>query len=286
MKKLIPLIGILVIALTMSGCSAKEYEVSYILESGATAVKVIVASDDTLDEPFAPVLLGYEFGGWYNENTFIELYDFNNIVTKDFTLYAKWTVVIVAEIDIPEEGVIDLTSLPYYSYLDSSNPVVTITIAGIGEMKLELFGAVAPNTVNNFINYILDNDYIGSTFHRVIEDFMIQGGMVNSSNCVINGDFNNNGFTNDLSHDRGVISMARTNIMNSATSQFFIVHQDSYFLDGAYATFGGLISGFNVLDYIALVATNYSDAPLTSITIESITIELNGYVAQDPVCAN
>ena len=153
-------------------------------------------------------------------------------------------------------------------------------------MRLELFPSVAPNTVNNFIMYIENGDFTNNSFHRIIENFMIQGGDTSSTTCPINGDFEENGVTNDLSHNRGVISMARTFVMNSATSQFFIVHNDSTFLDGSYATFGGLVDGFNVLDYIAGVSTNTSNAPLETVVIESITVDLNGYVLIDPVCAN
>ncbi len=183
------------------------------------------------------------------------------------------------------EDTIDYESLPYFLYINETNPVVTITIKDVGEMKLQLFPDVAPNTVNNFINYIQNNSYDGSTFHRVIEDFMIQGGIVSNTSCPIFGDFSSNGFTNDLSHDRGVISMARTSIKNSATSQFFIVHQASTFLDGQYASFGGLISGFDILDIIAEVQTNGADTPINNIIIESITIKLNGYTFSETICA-
>ncbi|MBI9010487.1 MAG: peptidylprolyl isomerase [Tenericutes bacterium] len=180
---------------------------------------------------------------------------------------------------------VDLTTLPYASYLSDDNPVVTIKVNGVGEMKLQLFPDVAKNTVNNFIVYIQDKDYSGSTFHRIIEDFMIQGGIVSETNCSIKGEFSSNGVSNNLSHSRGVISMARTTIKNSATSQFFIVHEDSSFLDGNYAAFGGLISGFSILDELAVVATNSSDTPVSEIVIQSITVDLNGYTIDDVVCS-
>lgn len=225
---------------------------------------------------------GYTFEGWFLESTFEHEVTTVTGTSENQTVYVQFTK---NPIVIPTEGDIDLTLLPYYEYLSSQNPVVTITVESIGVMTLELFPSVAQNTVDNFIGYIQNNSYSGSAFHRVIEDFMIQGGIVESRTCPISGDFSTNGFTNDLLHYRGVISMARTNDPDSATSQFFIVHKDSFFLDGSYATFGGLTSGFNVLDYIASVSTNYMDAPLSTIVIESITIELNGYEVQTVVCA-
>ena len=181
---------------------------------------------------------------------------------------------------------VDLSALPYYSYLSDTNPVVTITVEGIGEMQLQLFPDVAKNTVDNFISYIQEESYSDSTFHRIIEDFMIQGGIISDTGCSIKGEFSSNGVTNDLSHYRGVISMARTSVKDSATSQFFIVHNNSSFLDGDYAGFGGLISGFNVLDDLASISTGYGDAPTEEVVIESITIELNGYTVDEVICAD
>ena len=185
---------------------------------------------------------------------------------------------------------VDLTALPYYSYLSDTNPVVTITVKDVGVLKLQLFPDVAGNTVNNFIHYIQNKSYSNSTFHRVIEDFMIQGGIVSDTGCAIRGEFSSNGVSNDLSHYRGVISMARTTVKNSATSQFFIVHIDSdknrISLDGNYAAFGGLISGFDILDDIAGVLTGLYDAPIQDVVIKSITIDLNGYTVDYVVCVN
>lgn len=179
---------------------------------------------------------------------------------------------------------VDLSTLPYYSYLSENNPVVTITIKDVGVMKLQLFPEVAKNTVDNFINYTQDNSYSNSTFHRIIEGFMIQGGIVSDTGCSIEGEFSLNGVPNDLSHYRGVISMARTTVMDSATSQFFIVHEISDFLDGEYAAFGGLISGFDILDAIATVSTGYGNSPVTAVVIQSVTVELNGYTADETAC--
>lgn len=170
-----------------------------------------------------------------------------------------------------------LITLEYYDYLDDNNPVITIDVKDIGIMEVQLFPDVAPLTVANIVSYIEDEAYSNSSFHRVIYDFMIQGGEVENDKAPIDGEFLANGINNPLKHTRGVISMARTNVPNSATSQFYIVHKASHWLDGQYAGFGGLISGFEVLDTIAKVETNNSDAPTSEIVIKSITIELNGY---------
>lgn len=177
------------------------------------------------------------------------------------------------------------TFLPYYSYLKNDNPVITITVKDFGVMEAHLFPRVAPNTVNNFIDYVTNKLYNGSEFHRIIKNFMIQGGAVENTNKPIEGEFSSNDFNNPLNHLRGVLSMARTNIANSATSQFFIIHEQSQWLDGEYATFGGLIEGFEVLDQIANVITVWPDAPLEKVVIESITIELNGYKPKKVVYA-
>ncbi len=181
---------------------------------------------------------------------------------------------------------VDLSALPYYSYLSDTNPVVTITVKDVGVMQLQLFPEVAKNTVDNFISYIQEGSYSDSTFHRIIKDFMVQGGIVSDTGCPIKGEFSSNGVTNNLSHYRGILSMARTSVKDSATSQFFIVHKVSSFLDVNYAAFGGLISGFIVLDALASVPTGTGDAPIEEIVIESITIELNGYTVDEVICAD
>lgn len=282
MKKMIGLLFILTILLT--GCSNDDtlsYTVLFERNNETTLNGVKLVDDGGyIDSPDDPIYEGNIFSGWYTEESLTNLYTFGSEITGDFTLYAKWT---------PSEGVeedIDLTTLPYYDYLSETNPVITIEVQDFGTMVLELFPDVAPNTVNNYIMYIENGAFSGNTFHRVIEDFMIQGGNTYSTICPIEGDFLANGVDNDLSHYRGTISMARTSFMNSATSQFFIVHADSTFLDGNYATYGGLVSGFDILDEIAVVDTDVVDRPLTTITISSITVDLNGYVAVDPICAD
>ena len=141
--------------------------------------------------------------------------------------------------------------------------------------RVRLFPEVAPETVKNFKKLVSEKFYDGLIFHRVIEDFMIQGGGMDKDyykkdSATINGEFTENDFENNLKHVRGVISMARTNEPNSASSQFFIVHKDSSHLDGKYAGFGYTVAGLDVVDAIATVATNYNDYPKTDVVITSI----------------
>ena len=144
-----------------------------------------------------------------------------------------------------------------------------------GIMIVKLYPGIAPITVENFKKLVSDKFYDGLIFHRVIKNFMIQGGDpqgtgLGGSKNTIKGEFKSNGVNNDLSHTRGVISMARSGNPNSASSQFFIVHKDSTYLDGNYAAFGKVIAGMDVVDKIAEVETNDNDKPLKNQTIESI----------------
>lgn len=191
-----------------------------------------------------------------------------------------------SDVPIEEEPIeIDLSTLIYFEYLSNDNPVITIKVKNYGIMKAQLFGDIAPNTVNNFIDYIQNQKFSNNAFHRIIKGFMIQGGNMSDANPPISGDFLSNGFDNPLKHSRGVLSMARTNNKNSATSQFFIMHDKAYYLDGNYAGFGGLISGFNVLDSIANVPTR-NDAPTDAVLIESIEIDLKGYEVLEVIYFN
>ncbi|MBR3994452.1 MAG: peptidylprolyl isomerase [Clostridia bacterium] len=154
----------------------------------------------------------------------------------------------------------------------------TITMENGGVMVLELYPEKAPITVENFKALADKGFYNGLIFHRVISGFMIQGGCPEGTGMggpgyTIKGEFSSNGVKNDLKHTRGVISMARTNVPDSAGSQFFIMHEDAPYLDGQYAAFGKMTSGFDVLDEIANVKTNFSDKPLYDQKIESIEVE-------------
>ena len=156
-----------------------------------------------------------------------------------------------------------------------------------GTIILELFPNEAPGTVANFEKLANSEFYDGLTFHRVIPNFMIQGGCPNangtgSSDNTIVGEFSANGYDNDIKHLRGVISMARTNVMDSASSQFFIMHADGTFLDGQYAAFGAVTEGMDVVDEIARVKTNMQDRPLRDQKIMSITVETFGETYPEP----
>ena len=164
-----------------------------------------------------------------------------------------------------------------------TNPIIKINVKDLGSMTAELYPQKAPITVANFIKLAKQGFYEGLIFHRVIREFMIQGGGytedMQDTNCdSIRGEFKANGFSaNDIKHTRGVLSMARTNVPNSASSQFFVMHKDSPHLDGMYAAFGKLTDGFDVLDAIANTETgNYGwymqDVPTTPIVIESIEV--------------
>ena len=162
------------------------------------------------------------------------------------------------------------------------NPVVTIEMENGGIIKAELYPEYAPNTVNNFISLINKNFYDGVIFHRVIKGFMIQGGDplgqgTGGPGYRIKGEFTHNGFSqNTLKHSRGVLSMARSMMKDSAGSQFFIMHQDSPHLDGEYAAFGKVTEGMEVVDAIADTKTNYSDKPLEEQKMKKVTVETFG----------
>ena len=151
--------------------------------------------------------------------------------------------------------------------MENKNPIVTIEMENGDKMVAELYPHIAPNTVNNFISLVKDGYYDGIIFHRVIKGFMIQGGCPNGNGMggpgySIAGEFSSNGFTNNLKHEKGVLSMARTMQPNSAGSQFFIMHARAPHLDGEYAAFGRVIEGLDVVDKIASVRVNRMDKQL------------------------
>ena len=167
------------------------------------------------------------------------------------------------------------------------NPIVTLNTTQ-GTIKLELYPSYAPNTVNNFISLVKKGFYDGLIFHRVIENFMIQGGDpqgvgIGGPGYSIKGEFISNGFKiNTLRHERGVLSMARASSPNSAGSQFFIMHKDGFFLDGQYAAFGKVTEGIEVVDKIASTRTDYGDRPFEDQKIISATVETFGDSYPEP----
>lgn len=168
-----------------------------------------------------------------------------------------------------------------------ANPVVTIIMENGDVMKAELYPEVAPNTVNNFISLVKKGYYDGLIFHRVIRGFMIQGGCPQGTGMggpgySIKGEFSQNGFKNDLKHTEGVLSMARSMMPNSAGSQFFIMHKDAPHLDGAYAAFGKVTEGMDVVNKIAEERTDYSDRPLKTQKIKFMTVDTFGVEYPEP----
>ncbi len=162
-----------------------------------------------------------------------------------------------------------------------SNPIVTIEMENGGVMKAELFPEAAPNTVNNFISLVRSGFYDGTVFHRVIPGFMIQGGDPEGSGMggpgyCIKGEFAQNGFQNDLVHERGVLSMARAMDPDSAGSQFFIMVDAAPHLDGGYAAFGRVVEGMDTADAIVSVKRDYSDRPKKDQRMKKVTVDTRG----------
>lgn len=156
--------------------------------------------------------------------------------------------------------------------------MIVLDVKDFGEIKIELNRVEAPNTCANFTQLVKEGFYDGLTFHRIIKGFMIQGGDpegigIGGPGYCIKGEFKDNGFSNSLSHRRGVISMARAMDNDSAGSQFFICDKDDLFLDGKYAAFGKVISGMEVVDKIASVKKNADDKPLKDVIILKATAE-------------
>ena len=165
--------------------------------------------------------------------------------------------------------------------MENKNPIVTIEMENGKKIVAELYPHIAPNTVKNFVTLVNQGFYNGVGFHRVIEGFMIQGGCPNGNGMggpgySIKGEFRGNGFTNNLKHEGGVLSMARTMAPNSAGSQFFIMHKNSPHLDGQYAAFGRVIEGMDVVNEIATTATDRADKPKTPQVMKNVTVETFG----------
>ena len=179
-----------------------------------------------------------------------------------------------------------LKPAPFDPIVDGEKVTVVMKIKDMGAITLELYADLAPKTVENFLKYVNEDFYDGLTFHRVIENFMIQGGDPTgtgqglASLPTIKGEFESNGFTNNLAFDRGIIGMARAKHPDSASTQFFICHQKSYHLNGEYAAFGRVIDGMDVVDMIATCEKDpeivddkgNKYAPLEKVIIERIYV--------------
>ncbi len=175
----------------------------------------------------------------------------------------------------------------YAEDMEKKNPIVTLEISELGDIEIELYPEVAPNTVRNFISLVEEGYYDGIIFHRVIPGFMVQGGDPTGTGTggpgyAIKGEFLQNGFPNQLKHDRGVISMARTSAPNSAGSQFFIMVEKSPHLDGAYAGFGQVVKGMEIVDLIVQAERNSMDKPLDDQKITKATVETFGVEYPEP----
>lgn len=170
----------------------------------------------------------------------------------------------------------------------AKNPIVKFEMNDGSIFEAELYPEIAPNTVNNFISLVKKGFYDGLIFHRVIKGFMIQGGDPQGTGMggpgySIKGEFSNNGFTNDLKHTPGVLSMARAMDPDSAGSQFFIMHETSPHLDGSYAAFGKVVNGLDVINTIADVRTDWNDRPMEDQLIKSVTVDTFGVEYDEPV---
>ena len=169
----------------------------------------------------------------------------------------------------------------------AQNPIVTIEMENGDIIKAELYPEIAPNTVKNFISLVKKGYYDGLIFHRVINGFMIQGGCPDGTGMggpgySIKGEFAQNSFANDLKHTEGVLSMARSMMPDSAGSQFFIMHKNAPHLDGAYAAFGKVIEGQDIVNKIATTQTDYSDRPLKKQIMKKVTVDTFGVDYEEP----
>ena len=172
-----------------------------------------------------------------------------------------------------------------------NKPIVTFEMENGKTFKVELYPEKAPNTVNNFLSLVKKGFYNGIIFHRVIAGFMIQGGDpegkgIGGPGYHIKGEFAANGFKqNDITHERGVLSMARAQHPDSAGSQFFVMHEDADYLDGQYAAFGRVIEGMETVDEIATVKTDWSDKPYEEQKMKTVTAETFGVEYAEPIKA-
>ena len=167
-----------------------------------------------------------------------------------------------------------------------ANPTVLLETTS-GDILIELYADKAPATVENFLKLVKDGFYDGLTFHRIIPGFMIQGGCPDGTGMggpgyCIKGEFDATGVRNDLRHTRGVLSMARAQAMDSAGSQFFIMHADGEFLDGQYAAFGMVTEGMDVVDRIAATKTGMNDKPKADQRMKKVTVETFGVDYPEP----
>ena len=171
--------------------------------------------------------------------------------------------------------------------MENQKVMATIVVEDFGTIEVELYPDIAPQSVYNFCYLARQGFYDGSTFHRIIKGFMIQGGDPTGTGSggpgyCIKGEFNSNGFKNDLKHTAGVLSMARSMFPDSAGSQFFLMHKDAPHLDGDYAAFGMVVEGMDVVNKIAETPTDFRDRPLTPQVMKTVTVDTFGVVYPEP----
>ncbi|OCS85046.1 peptidylprolyl isomerase [Caryophanon tenue] len=206
---------------------------------------------------------------------------------KSWKVYATAVATVLTLAACSDEQVTEDAPVDYAQDV-TEKPVVTITMENDAQIIVELDPTIAPNTVANFIALAEDDFYDGTTFHRVIPDFMIQGGDpegtgMGGPDYAIEGEFTNNGFDNELKHERGVISMARSNDPDSAGSQFFIMTADAESLDGEYASFGHVLEGMDVVDAIVNTPRDERDKPLEAQVMKTVEVDTKGFDYPEPV---
>jgi len=232
-----------------------EYAINF-NTNGGNEIPTITNEYGTNLSIIEPTKNMHTFVGWYEDEELTKPYEFTSIVKKDIMLHAKW------KINLEEV---------------TASHLITIEMENGGFIKIELYEDIAPVTVANFVKLAEEGFYDGLIFHRVIKNFMIQGGDPLGSGMggpgySIKGEFSSNGVDNPLKHERGVISMARSQAYDSAGSQFFIMHQNAPHLDGLYAAFGKVIEGMDVVDQIANVNTFY-DQPFEVQRLRTVTVD-------------
>lgn len=219
----------------------------------------------------------------YNATTYVPLRMVSELLSKDVDWEQTTKTVSINDQDASIKG-----QEIKEQKVKEKNPVATMIMESGGQIKIELYPEIAPNTVNNFISLINEGFYNGLNFHRVIPGFMIQGGDPAGNGSggpgyAIGGEFIQNGIQNDLAHSRGVLSMARAQDPNSAGSQFFIMVEDSPFLDGEYAAFGKVIEGMDIADQIVSMERDRSDNPSEAQIIKTMKVELFDKVYKEPI---
>lgn len=275
MKKSVTILVILVLTFSLFACAAKDketFDVFFNTNGGSLIDYQTVESGDKINPVADPFRREYIFGGWYlDNNTFSESAEgiLSAPIGKTFTVYAKW--------------------IPIFGNVD--NPKVTITLYDDRQITLELAPSIAPITVANFLSLVEEGYYTDTVFHRIIAGFMAQAGHLTITDGSleekvtkerIKGEFSANGVANQIRHTQGVISMARTNEVDSASTQFFICIADSFYLDGDYAAFGkvadaeSLAVAVSLGEYSTASYQGYDDFPFTAehqfVIIKSIIV--------------